>query len=98
MNINVNLSDTYNYTTTLHLACRYSKNTDIVSKVGRLTDNPNSVNKYGETPAVTAVDRGELGGLLGLMQVPNVNWQVTDKYGDSLVKLARYVLNQIKLN
>ena len=77
------------YGNILHTACGMSDSEDIVTKVATLSDNVNVINKYGYTPVQLAVKKGNVRGVLGLLPVLGVDWQVVDEGGKSLLELAR---------
>ena len=75
--------------TTLTLATRKCTSDKIVTTVASLSEDVNKLNKEGRTPAQVAVDRSNVGGVLGLLAIPGVEWQVKEKNGDSLLEMAR---------
>ena len=89
--VNVNCGKGNNGTT-LHVACVYSSS-DIVRSVAMRTENVNIWDGDGFTPLVRAVDNGNVEGVVGLLPVLGVDWQVRDgsmgwEYG-SLLDMAR---------
>ena len=87
--VDVNSGKTYYYETTLHIACGWSKSEEIVSKVAGKTVNVNAKDKEGNTPVQLAVLQGNVCGVLGLMSITGIDWQVKDTDGDLLIDLAR---------
>ena len=76
---------------TLHMACWKSDSEDIVEKVATKTKNVNALDEEGETPCQMAVIYGgNVAGVLGLMSVTDVDWQVKNKAGQNLAEMARY--------
>ena len=87
--VNVNCGEDKNGETTLTLATRKCTSDKIVTTVASLSEDVNKLNKKGRTPAQVAVDRSNVGGVLGLLAIPGVEWQVKEKNGDSLLEMAR---------
>jgi len=85
--VDVNYGQTYG--TTLHTACWISDDQEIVRQVATKSDNVNALNSSGCTPAQLAISKGNKNGVLGLLSVPEVNWEVKNSHGESLLDMAR---------
>ena len=89
--INVTIGHMYLFGNTLHVACWFSDNSDIVNNIGRKMDSHqiNSESEYGVTPVQLAVQNGNVPAVLGLLPVHEVDWQVRHEDDGSLLDMAR---------
>ena len=77
--VNMNNGKTSKGNTTLHIACAESDCEEIVTKVAKLSENVNILNNEDKTPAQHAIEKRNGIGILGLVGVPAVDWEVKDK-------------------
>ena len=85
--VDVNYGQTYG--TTLHTACWISDNEEVVTRVAIKSDNVNALNSNGYTPAQLAIYKGNKRGVLGLLPVLGVDWEIMNSHGESLLDTAR---------
>ena len=93
-NSDVNIGQDVKYDwSCLHVACMECNDRDIVREVLRRSEGGrvNYVSSRDHyTPVQSAVSRGYVGAVVGMMGDERVDWGVTDREGKSLREMARY--------